>query len=426
MRNVFGCFLAPLCWLWLGSASAQSNWPDYIGSLTPSQSESPVAAVLPADLVISSPAAALAPDRSGWSGHWNGWACRAWACDVKIAVEHLSQDEATIVYAIASARLQPVTQRATGKFVKDELLVRLNTGSQLVLRMRAKNQMEMMLRATDTRLLAAGLLTQSPQDYVRSIRRVPTPWVENGNAQTLEMVVYKPVVGSSPFPTLIVNHGSTGTGAEPEVAAYTWTSQAIAKVFSRKGWQVVFPQRRGRGKSDGVYDEGFTKDRSRYACEPELSLPGVERAMSDLDSVMAYINTLIDVDKKQLMVGGVSRGGILSAVYAGSRAVEFVGVLNFVGGWQSEGCEHVAQINPVLFKRGSKFAKPMLWLYGSNDPFYSVGHSRMNFDAFKSAGGQGSFHVFARPNGMNGHYIHAFPSLWEQTVSNYLQAMTKR
>ena len=59
--------------------------------------------------------------------------------------------------------------------------------------------------------------------------------------------------------------------------------------FNKRGWIVAFPQRRGRGKSGGLYDEGFTPDRSEYSCDPEFSLPGLERALTDMDAAADYL-----------------------------------------------------------------------------------------------------------------------------------------
>src|SRR5262249_12939599 len=99
----------------------------------------------------------------------------------------------------------------------------------------------------------------------RTVERIPTPWVEAGRALTLEMAVYQPL-GTGPYPTLIFHHGSTGNGDNPALFTITYTSETLAKTFVDQGWQVLFPQRRGRGASDGVYDEGFEPDRSRYSC----------------------------------------------------------------------------------------------------------------------------------------------------------------
>lgn len=99
---------------------------------------------------------------------------------------------------------------------------------------------------------------------------MPTTLTENGRPVTFEAVVYRPE-GAGPFPTLAFHHGSTG-----------------------RGWLVVFPQRRGRGGSDGLYDEGFLPDRSAYSCVPATSLAGLERAKHDLDEILKYLEQRAD------------------------------------------------------------------------------------------------------------------------------------
>ena len=147
--------------------------------------------------------------------------------------------------------------------------------------------------------------------YTRSVQRLPTPWVsDDGRAQTLEAVVYRPLDAKGPLPTVVFNHGSTGAGNRPAWFTFTWTSPEVAQYFTSKGWQVVFPQRRGRGKSDGLYDEGFGATRSAgYSCQPDRSLPGLDRAITDLDVVMSHLQQRPDADKTRLLIGGVSRGG---------------------------------------------------------------------------------------------------------------------
>lgn len=411
--------------LWANNTDAQTAWPDYIASLEPALSESAVTATLPPDVLVTPPDAALSVGKARWSGVWNGWACRALQCDVKVVVERLSETGATVVYAGASAGQGLITERVEAQFINDELQMGLHAGAKLILRMRTGGDVELSLWKPDKQLISAGVLTQKSLDYTRSVERVPTSWIQNGNPQTLEMVIYKPH-GTGPFPTLIFNHGSTGKGDRPDWFTFTWTSPEVSRYFVRKGWQVVFPQRRGRGRSDGLYDEGFEKDRSRYSCQPELSLPGLERAMTDLDAVMVQLKTRTDVDAGRLLLGGVSRGGILSVVYAGTRANSFVGVLNFVGGWMGDGCVHADTINTGSFRRGASFSKPMLWLYGDKDPFYSLRHSRKNFEAFEAAGGKGTFLTFDPAPGQNGHQIHATVALWQSAMDSYLQLITPR
>lgn len=248
---------------------------------------------------------------------------------------------------------------------------------------------------------------------------IETSILENGTPVKLELLVAKPT-GSGPFPVVLLNHGSTGRGNNPELFRQSWTPANLTKYFVEKGWLVIAPQRRGRGSSDGLYDEGFTANRSGYACDPNLSLPGVDRAIADLDAVMAHVRTRADVRSDRFLVAGQSRGGILSVAYAGERAQSFIGVINFVGGWMGEACSQSALINQSTFARGAKFAKPTLWLYGETDPFYSIAHSRANFDAFTRAGGKGEFVSYWVPGQNAGHGLISHPALWQAKVEAYL------
>lgn len=403
-------------------AVAQTAWPDYIHSLKPDLSDSPAAAELPTDVAIAPPEAQLPDTRRRWSGRWQGWACAGQACDVKVAMERVGPDGATVVYAGASAT-GAVTHRGEARFVAEELHLRVHTGALLVLRLRADGDMEMSLWRPETQLLSAGVLTQRPllRPWRRTEERLATPWTHDGQPVTLALLVYRPLEGSGPWPTLVVNHGSTGNGDRPELFGTVYTSPDLARHFTRQGWQVVFPQRRGRGGSGGPYDEGFMPDRSRYSCDPHDSLPGFERALEDLHLVMQHIAARPDVDPRRLLLAGVSRGGILSTAYAGLHPQSAAGVINFVGGWMGDRCPKVGQINPVLFRRAAAYPRPMLWLYGSRDPFYALRHSRANFEAFQAEGGQGRFVAYEMTAGQNGHHIAGRPDLWQSDVDAYVR-----
>jgi dienelactone hydrolase len=109
------------------------------------------------------------------------------------------------------------------------------------------------------------------------------------------------------------------------------------------------------------------------------------------------------VDRTRVVIGGQSRGGILSVAYAGQHAEQVKGVINFVGGWNGSRCQYAATINQGLFVRGARFPGDTLWLYGDDDTFYPLSHSRANFAAFQAAGGRGTFHEL--PSEFGGHFI---------------------
>ena len=129
------------------------------------------------------------------------------------------------------------------------------------------------------------------------------------------------------------------------------------------------------------------------------------------------------VDSERMLIAGQSRGGILSIVHAGTRPDHFNGVINFVGGWMGDRCPDPEAINTVSFRRGAGSEKPTLWLYGGNDRFYSMGHSRTNFEAFIDAGGHGTFHRYSLGGDANGHGLISRPDLWEEAVASFLEGM---
>lgn len=257
----------------------------------------------------------------------------------------------------------------------------------------------------------------------RTDERAATPFFENGAPVELEVVLYRPPGSVGPLPTVMFNHGSTGNGSDPSLFGRTVIVKSIAKYFVDRGWMVAFPQRRGRGRSDGLYDEGFAPDRSGYSCDRAIALAGAYRALDDLDAAVDWLRQRSDVDTTNMLVAGVSRGGVLSVAHAARRPDVYRGSINFVGGWIAEGCGDFAAINRTLFVAAAAWAGTSAWLYGENDSFYSIAHSRSNFDAFTSAGGMGVFHVFRREPGLNGHFVINDLELWQATVDEYLETL---
>ena len=209
---------------------------------------------------------------------------------------------------------------------------------------------------------------------------------------------------------------ATGATIVPVYQTVTYTHEAIAQFFAERGFIVAFAQRRGRGKSDGLYDEGFTPDRSAYSCLQGPALAGFERALLDVDAAVEYVRNRADVDEARLL-----GGGILAVAHAGQRRGLFKGAVNFVGGWLGEGCADAVVVNRTAFVRGAAFDRRTIWLYGENDSFYSLAHSRRNFDAFVAAGGQATFFAYTRAANLNGHFIINDPALWTVELDAFLR-----
>jgi pimeloyl-ACP methyl ester carboxylesterase len=255
------------------------------------------------------------------------------------------------------------------------------------------------------------------------LERLRTTLIEDGKPVDLEVVIFKPI-GTGPFPLAMFNHGSTGNGIRPALFTETLFDVGLADFLNNRGWLVAFPQRRGRGKSDGLYDEGFSADRRQgYTCDFARSLSGAERALDDIGAAMAALRQRPDVAPSPVLIGGQSRGGILSVAYAGMHPDQIYGVINFVGGWIGTGCHNARRINGTLFERGARFDRPTIWLYGHHDSFYEIEHSRNNFQKFRNSGGQGSFLEFDVPGG-DGHFVLSAPELWQGPLAEYLSSLT--
>ncbi|MGO7658894.1 alpha/beta hydrolase family protein [Rhizobium ruizarguesonis] len=245
-------------------------------------------------------------------------------------------------------------------------------------------------------------------------------FISSGEADSqLEIVAAKPQ-HDGPYPTIIFNHGSTGRGHNKSLFSRTICPAVIATYFVERGWMILFPQRRGRGKSGGNYGEGLALDGSGYSCNVEIAIAGFERAIEDVDAVVRHLRGRPDVDQARLVIGGVSRGGILSIAYAGMRPDFFQGAINFNGGWLGRGCASHEIVNPSIFERGASAGISTLWLHGSHDQYYRIEHCRENFERFLSAGGQGKFISVSA-----GHSLLFKPALWAKHVDQYIAALPR-
>lgn len=244
-------------------------------------------------------------------------------------------------------------------------------------------------------------------------------FIPSGEADAqLEIVAAKPQ-REGPYPAVIFNHGSTGRGHNPSVFTRTVSPAVIANYFVERGWMILFPQRRGRGKSGGNYGEGLAPDGSGYSCDADIAIAGFERAVEDMDAVVRHLRGCSDVDQSRLVIAGVSRGGILSIAYAGMRPHTFQGAINFNGGWLGRACPSHEFVNPGIFERGASAGIPTLWLHGSHDQYYRIEHCRENFERFLSAGGQGTFVAASA-----GHALMFKPALWTDHVDQYIAALS--
>lgn len=187
--------------------------------------------------------------------------------------------------------------------------------------------------------IAANAEEEVPINY---LQRVPV--TIDSERVHLQMRIYKPTKDGK-FPTLVLNHGSTGTGMVTTRFKQPVDMPVVASFFVQRGWAVVIPARRGRAGSDGKYDEGFSTIRALgYSCFPSRSIAGADRALRDIEVAMTAILDMPFVDQARVAIGGVSRGGALSIAYAGTHLAQVRAVINFVGGWLGWPCPTMSSV----------------------------------------------------------------------------------
>jgi dienelactone hydrolase len=248
-----------------------------------------------------------------------------------------------------------------------------------------------------------------PNLFVTSLR-------EGGKPVKLEIPLLKPP-GRGPHPLAVINHGSAGQIFDLAAASETWAPEAMADYFLRRGFAVAFPQRRGRGHSDGTYDEGLEPDRTRYSCDAKRASAGVSRAVEDVRAAVEALSRDRELQTSRLLIVGQGRGGLIAGAYAARHPAGVIGVINFAGGWIG-GCPHAFEINRSLLALGAKYQKPVLWLYGAGDQEYSSIYVRHLHSAFTAAGGKAELEVLT-----GGHDLYAVRDTWLEVVDRYLHQL---
>jgi dienelactone hydrolase len=228
----------------------------------------------------------------------------------------------------------------------------------------------------------------------------------------LEATLYKPK-GAGPFPLVVYSHTSTGAGKIP--ASRTLRPEMLAAFLVDRGIAVLAPMRRGRGASEGSYDEP-------YHCNHGSHSSGLENAIEDTDAAIAYARTLPYLDTTRIILAGASRGGILSVIYAARRPDGVVAVVNFVGAWTSEPCSRGFH-ESVLEEAGKAARVPSFWLYAENDSLLSVEDAKRYASVYQRAGGKAQFSLYPS-SGRDGHFFYmSGPAVYGADLEAFLQSV---
>jgi dienelactone hydrolase len=383
---------------------------------------------LPDDLRLPPPGVARSDADHPLLGVWVGDAWSGVLPHVLVVESVASDGQATVVSAIGDAPEWKVAQswsRVTGRIVDGTLSFTQRGGAAraryaLTPDGRLEGHFEtdrsgalVVLRRVEpaTRDALAGLV--AGEKYRVEPEQIFIPVKTGAGTEVrLAATLFRPD-RSGRFPLVVFNHGSTGPGAIP--ASLTQTYRAQAHYFVRRGFAVVVPMRKGRGASEGSYDEP-------YGCAPGVVEAGVSSGLADLDGVLDHLLQQAYVAGDRLLMAGQSRGGYLSVVYAarGRHRARLRAVINFAGGWTGQRCGDLNA--PGYADAGRRSRLPMLWLYAEGDSYYSPGAIRGYFESFEKAGGNGRLVLFGGlPK--DGHRLVDFVPVWKPDADRFLESL---
>ena len=397
---------------------------------------------LPADLSIQPPGEGVPVADAAFSGAWGNGAWRG-TTPTALIVEQVDQDgTAKVIYARGANEHPKIAAhwlRLTGRIEDHCLTINLpdpnsSAGFLVEYRITAPGRLEGDLTTRDgwrehaflqripgpsAAIIAAATLPFRPIWHEIRIREHSSIGAASGQTIQLVATLYRTrLPGRQPL--VILNHGAPGYA--DDAVKWSWHFEAEARFFLARGYNVVVPMRKGRGRSGGPFLEP-----SNPTIPTALQ---VDSAVEDEDTVVNAMRAEPWVDPARIIVAGMSRGGGLSVAYAARHPDKVAGVINFSGGWWSEhySAGAMARESRELLAAAGKTARaPELWLYADNDSYFSLAYARETFYAFRANGGTGDFLAFGKvsavpsKNAGNGHALFEHVGMWEAAVAAYLR-----
>ena len=214
----------------------------------------------------------------------------------------------------------------------------------------------------------------------------------------LEVTAYEPKAWNGKV--VVLNHGSTGDN--PQAVKTTVKFVRISKALTDSGYKVFALMRKGRGASEGE----FTEESSR-GCTYGERMREVAEAEPQLDQFVDSLRSEHKVDKVYMM--GHSRGGFLTSYYSARNPTKVAYAVNISGAWASN-CEAKSGQSWTTFKDSSRKFKNQIWVYATEDRFFTNSKIDEYEDLAKREGvafvklvtGSGDGHAWAAAN----------PDLW--------------
>jgi dienelactone hydrolase len=261
----------------------------------------------------------------------------------------------------------------------------------------------------------AALELDQPDGIIREAASIP--FVRPG-ATTLHLdaIITRPA-DPGRHPMVVITHG-TNTPAENK-ATFPTIFSSMSIDFARRGWAAVSVTRRGHGRSEGEWSDGYG------GCDnPNYQAAGLSGAQDIVQTVEA-VRPKPFVDPTRVLLIGHSAGGLATIAATSLVPKGLVGAINFAGGRGSKQpasddvCARDRLIGAFGFY-GKTSRAPTLWIYSENDHYFNPALAREMLAAFTKAGGHGDLFI-GPPYGKEGHGLVYGTPLWQDQADNFLR-----
>ncbi len=253
------------------------------------------------------------------------------------------------------------------------------------------------------------------------------PMVDKDNTSRLLYARICRPEGEGPARVAVLNHG---TGLTKAILRPHNCDDEAPRWFLRHGYMVVMPLRRGYGATGGVDSALMALGPNGLRKCDDLQ-PGVIALESarDVAAAVEYATALPGAQRDQAVVIGASTGGYTAIAYNSLPHPKVSAVINVsggiggrIGGAIGQVC-HADRMVADAGKLGATATTPMLWVYATNDSFFSPDLGRAMHGAYTAAGGRANF-VEPGVFGYDGHAMFngvGGVRLWGPPLEEYLK-----
>ena len=223
--------------------------------------------------------------------------------------------------------------------------------------------------------------------------------------------------GAGPFPVLLYAHGSAPGFVNN--AAF----DAVAPVFTERGWAVFAPYRRGQGLSR---DAGpYIMDQiaaARSAGGPDQAQARLARLlatdhMDDQAAAFAWVSRQPFADGRRIAAMGNSFGGVIALLSAETLGV--CGAIDAAGA--AESWADAPALRTLMTQAATRARAPVLFVQAEND--FDLAPSRVLHGAMRAAGKPAEMRLYP-PFGRTARDGHAFAyrgaAIWADDVHAFL------